>query len=386
MEQGSWNVTFIEHGFYAVDFFLFMGGYVAIISLKRLTTDFKDSPKWKLPVLYIFIVIKRYARILPMVAVITMFIVYVLPYITDRWPNNVQIQSGEEIPMYWGSWSLAYAWNIFGMFENINAGWFWYLVVDFQCFLVVPILLMLIPIDKRLPIALSVGLVIASCTYGMWTSISFPIYGNITDKNWALKYYFNVLPRACVYFMGVTVALVMLAPENKKPTPAPAVNNSTTVAQVSVGPNSDLGYEIRPAVTEHAKKQAQQKIESAQMTTWVVGCVCLCLIILSACLMHYCFQIGYPKDYVKSPTLNALWLTFGKLVFVTTVMLLLISVCKTNENFPKMIANNATIQVIGNLSFSIYCWHYIVLMWLVQASETNGPISPYYYYGCFFWV
>ena len=56
-ERDSWNITFIEHGFYAVDFFLFMGGYVAIISLKRLTTDFRNSPKWKLPVLYIFIVI-----------------------------------------------------------------------------------------------------------------------------------------------------------------------------------------------------------------------------------------------------------------------------------------------------------------------------------------
>jgi hypothetical protein len=193
MEQGSWNVTFIEHGFYAVDFFLFMGGYVAIISLKRLTSDFKNSPKWKLPVLYIFIVIKRYARILPMVAVITMFVVYVLPYITYRWPNNKQIQSGQETPMYWGSWSLAYAWNIFGGPENINAGWFWYLVVDFQCFLIVPILLMLLPIDKRLPIALSVGLVIASCTYGMWTGINFPIYGNKIDPNFSLKYYFNVL-------------------------------------------------------------------------------------------------------------------------------------------------------------------------------------------------
>jgi peptidoglycan/LPS O-acetylase OafA/YrhL len=122
------------------------------------------------------------------------------------------------------------------------------------------------------------------------------------------------------------------------------------------------------------------------MTTWVVGGVCLCLIILSACLMHYYFQQGYPKDNVKSLTLNALWLTFGKLVFVTAVMLVLISVCKTYENFPKMIANNATIQLIGNLSFSIYCWHYIVLTWVVQASETNDKISPYYYYGCFFWV
>ena len=120
------------------------------------------------------------------------------------------------------------------------------------------------------------------------------------DPNWAEKYYYNVLSRSCVYFMGVTVALVTLAPENKKPTPAPAVNNSTTVAQVSVGPNSDLGYEIRPAVTEHAKKKVQQKAESAQMNTWLVGGVCLCLIIISACLMHYYFQEGYAKDYVKS--------------------------------------------------------------------------------------
>ena len=101
----------------------------------------------------------------------------------------------------------------------------------------------------------------------MWISINFPIYGSISDPNWMVKYYFNVLSRACVYFMGVTVALVMLPPENKKATPAPAVINSTTVVQVSLGPNSDLGYEIRPAVTDHSKKKAQQKTESAQMNT-----------------------------------------------------------------------------------------------------------------------
>jgi hypothetical protein len=61
-----------------------MGGFVAIISLKGLTTEFKNSRKWKLPLLYIFMIIKRYARIIPMVAVITMFTVYVLPYTIDR--------------------------------------------------------------------------------------------------------------------------------------------------------------------------------------------------------------------------------------------------------------------------------------------------------------
>jgi peptidoglycan/LPS O-acetylase OafA/YrhL len=321
-----------------------------------------------------------------MVAVITMFLVYVLPFITGRGPNNGHIQTGRVAPMFWGSWSLIYAWDIFGPMKNINAQWFWYLVVDFQCFLVVPILLMLLPICKMLPITLSVGLVILSCTYSMWTAISFPIYGTITDPNRISKYYFNVLSRSCVYFTGVTVALVMLDAENKKPTQAPAVNNITTVPKVSVGPNEHWGYEIKPSVTEDSKKRAQQKLESAQMNTKVLGAVCLCLIILSAYVMHYYFQMGYPIDNVKSPILNALWLTFGKLVFVITVMLLLISVCKTYETFPKMIANNAVIQVIANLSFSIYCWHYIVALWAAKTFETNMPNSAYYYYGNFFWV
>jgi len=62
----DWNVTLIEHGFYAVDFFLFMGGYVAIISLGKIINEFKNSAYSKLPILYIFIFFKRYYRIIPM--------------------------------------------------------------------------------------------------------------------------------------------------------------------------------------------------------------------------------------------------------------------------------------------------------------------------------
>lgn len=41
--SSDWNITFIEHGFYAVDFFLFMGGFVGIISLRRIIFDYKNS-------------------------------------------------------------------------------------------------------------------------------------------------------------------------------------------------------------------------------------------------------------------------------------------------------------------------------------------------------
>ena len=48
----DWNVTLIATGFYAVDFFLFMGGYVAIISLQKIVFQFAGSKWWKFPILY----------------------------------------------------------------------------------------------------------------------------------------------------------------------------------------------------------------------------------------------------------------------------------------------------------------------------------------------
>ena len=93
---------------------------------------------------------------------------------------------------------------------------------------------------------------------------------------------------------------------------------------------------------------------------FIIGFICFIMICTSAVLMHYFFQVGHPANNVKNHTLNALWLTFGKIIFVASVMLGLISLCQSNKAFPQMVANNASIQLIGNLSFSIYCWHFIV--------------------------
>jgi peptidoglycan/LPS O-acetylase OafA/YrhL len=87
-EANDWNLTFMQQGFYAVDFFLFMGGYVGIISLKRIVFDFKNQPRWKLPILYIFLFVKRYARILPTMGVVILFTVCVLPIISLEYPTN----------------------------------------------------------------------------------------------------------------------------------------------------------------------------------------------------------------------------------------------------------------------------------------------------------
>lgn len=63
--ENSWNVSWAFYCFYAVDLFFFMGGYVSIQSTKNFFIKIKHIKKWKYPFLYVFLIIKRYIRIMP---------------------------------------------------------------------------------------------------------------------------------------------------------------------------------------------------------------------------------------------------------------------------------------------------------------------------------
>jgi len=78
----------------------------------------------------------------------------------------------------------------------------------------------------------------------------------------------------------------------------------------------------------------------------LIGIVTASLIALSYILMHYYFQIG--RDFIESRFINALWITFGKVIFVLAVMIFLMSLSYTSKLFPSFIANCGWIQLIGN--------------------------------------
>jgi hypothetical protein len=165
--------------------------------------------------------------------------------------------------MFWQSWTLFYGYDISAGPTTLNCGWFWYLTVDFQCFLLVPIILMCAMINKWLGIMCSVSILVASITYGMWQSMSVPIYGTLSDPNFMGKYYFNPLARACVYFWGTTVALMTL-PSDK---PAPKLQVTTdrpdqATPKVIVGAGTD--YEVRPTETEHSKISKTKRVSAAK--------------------------------------------------------------------------------------------------------------------------
>lgn len=125
--SNSWGFTIIETGFYAVDIFLFIGGYVSILANTKYVTSFENLTYSKWPVVYCFAILKRYIRIMPAYAVMMLFFWKVIPAMTyGPFSSQAHMCTAKT---FWESWILGWDSSITN--STMCAGWCWYLAVDF---------------------------------------------------------------------------------------------------------------------------------------------------------------------------------------------------------------------------------------------------------------
>lgn len=251
-------------------------------------------------------------------------------------------------------------------------------------------------------------IILGSIIYTTWLTFYFKIPGGGLDPLWMGYYYFNLWSRCCVYFIGVLVALMMLKPsapvKASAPAPRPQAGGTETPTDAKIKFGStvvggsrfpsglrqgsgltapSLPYDLTPSETETSRKIREQKQEARIMGTFWIGVLCLGTLIFSAWSLHYYFQLG--RDQSGIPLwVASIQTNFGKMIFVTIVMVLLMSVCDAIKSFPKMIANSGSIQLVGQVSFGIYCWHLAVLANMGPVLPTWAPpLSNYYFWGQF---
>ena len=145
-----------------------MGGYVAIISTKSMIYGFKNEPKkkliYKLPLLYTFILLKRYVRLIPMIFVTNFWMYGIQKYILPNTYNRIA-NVGNCAVLDSNSWNL---FDIWGYNLNICSMWFWYLSIDYQCFIMIPLILMCFMYNKYAGYFVCIGMIIASIVYTFW--------------------------------------------------------------------------------------------------------------------------------------------------------------------------------------------------------------------------
>ena len=78
-------------------------------------------------------------RIIPLVALVNWFLHGVSRQIVSKTPGAVIFEMCPKLG--WQSWSLFYAYD-HQPYNTMCAPWLWYLIVDFQCFMIVPFILL----------------------------------------------------------------------------------------------------------------------------------------------------------------------------------------------------------------------------------------------------
>lgn len=287
------------------------------------------------------------------------------------------------ITLKWTDFALIYGYKNMP-FATMNVIWFWYLVLDFQCFLAVPIILMLSWISKWIGIAICIILITVSCIYTMIVSFQYDMIFDLRNMSFNNDYYYLWITRCCVYYIGSLAALLTMKPDQKKGEPSKADSKETKTNR-STKQITNLKYEIVPEKPKNSIENLKISKSKRKSQACMIGTISFIIVVTSFILCRFWFQAGY-NLHNYSKLVNALWITFGKILFVPASMMLLIKICQTFKSIPSAVANNATIQFIGNISFSIYGWHYCVLMLSISSNETFGFYADYYFYGCFFWV
>jgi hypothetical protein len=106
----------------------------------------------------------------------------------------------------------------------------------------------------------------------------------------------------------------------------------------------------------------------------VIGLVAMAL---DSLILHKYFQWGRPSKKLVSHTSHVMFLTFGKAVFVISFMAILMPIAAKYKAFGNFIAKNRLLQLIGNVSFGGYLYHFTVLM-IRRNSVSNIPTYKFY--------
>lgn len=277
----SWGFTFIETGFYAVDIFLFIGGYVSILATSKYVNSFQKAKVSKWPAIYVFNILKRYVRIMPAYAMMMLY----------YWKVNPALVSGpfsSETFMcnssnFWQSWIIPLNSSI--TTPVICAGWCWYLAVDFQLYMTVPVICLLVKNNRKL------GIMLTGSLAGICTILTIIIvfvdkvhFLNFDNNSINVYYYAKFYLRGNVYYLGCLMSyLTMKGPQRKPRVP----ENKDALAEPLITEEEKLQKELEEK--ESAEKRKKKKIRAAKKMGMISMLVGSAFMILVCLVLHYVF-------------------------------------------------------------------------------------------------
>lgn len=376
--KNSWYFTYNQSGYYAVDIFLFMGGYVSIVSLGKFISSFAPFKPHKVPLIYVFCVFKRYMRIMPAYAFLLVFYYLVVPTMIQGPCSQSLLYN---YPCKPGNFAKSFilGWEVDTANNKMCAGWGWYVAMDFRLFMTIPIILIISNFfGKRKNL---VGIIICSLCGAFSLGYTYyrgydkeMYYFNPNDPNDTMNqyYYTDTISRSVIYYLGCLFAYMTMKPEKKKGKhvegEAKHTEGDTHKNEKHTGDlKEDL---VHDDAKKHKKRRSARKM---QLIFFIIGFTLFSGVTL---ILHYYFQWG--RDVMH---MNRFWtmsfLAFGKFFFIIGLMLVLLITSFRFKGFGEYIGKNRLIQLIANLSFTMYLFHFPILYIRVYSLKSVPTYSGY---------
>jgi peptidoglycan/LPS O-acetylase OafA/YrhL len=220
-DNKGWITTYpaqaLTGGYYAVDTFFFMSGFLAMFFLMKRAKTFIETKNYRSYFFQIpFLYMKRFLRLTPLYFFILLFYINIFPLMDSGPFWNLLNTDLNTCKKYWWH-NLLYINNLYSSSNQDCYAVSWYLANDFQFFLLVPFFAFLSVFSpKQYTHLVSISLLSLACilsiTFAFVRSYQENWSINIYDTNFLTGYFthYYTAPwfRFPPYFMGMILAIV----------------------------------------------------------------------------------------------------------------------------------------------------------------------------------
>ncbi|KAF2893852.1 hypothetical protein ILUMI_12321, partial [Ignelater luminosus] len=315
---------FVFNSFVSVDTFFLLGGIVVVYTFMGAM---KNGIKFNIFSYYIH----RYLRLTPLIAVVIGIYATILKHLGSGpiWPGMIHSHLVNACQQHW-YWALLYVQNFVLVGDEIVTNT-WYLSVDFQLFLISPVLLLSLKKWPRITLIVIGILTILSSIAAFLTSWFLEISLNMFTKfdidrfsNYKKYFYYPAWIRCSPWLIGIIVGYVI--------------------------------FEI---------KQRQKKIVVNKI-------IVLVLWMASLATLYLCVFEGYDLIMLKNDKLiNAFHMALVRPSWAIALSWIIFA-CTIGYGGPvNWFLSLPIFQVISRLTYSIYLTHYAVLF--VVAAQLTTP-------------
>jgi peptidoglycan/LPS O-acetylase OafA/YrhL len=337
----EWYFCIIVSGFYAVDVFFYLSGFMFCYSLQKYMN--KDIPRFKI---FFLAVLNRYLRLLPLLLFIVLGLTYLLPFLGSGPVGDYVAALNISCEKYWWH-NILYINNLVKYDPpGMCAGHTWYLANDMQFFLASIILFIFLNNQKAIRNTIISFIFIASLGYQVYQALKYGYRFNdiahmsASDADFFDNYYIQPWARCTPYIVGFYFCELFLETPVYKRLPSSG--------------NTQISF--------------LRKVNNLLIRNNVV---CFFLFLFSLALINFSIFIAHLTNTEDLPMIyHALMLAFNKTLFVIGLGFIIHLTFLGKFGLIKSFLSLKFFTVVSRLTYGIYLIH-LYFMGVIYFSTTG---------------